>query len=409
MRISSPSIQATVIFLTSATAVNISGVRLSDIAALLLISSLFLHRSNDSTRKLTTTGIFILLLFATFISFSFQFLKFDPELTLAGLPNAIAIPFGLILALIFLNRCNEQRATKIASAYCRITLLTCWTLFLWQWLLGHPEWIDVGEVEGRFSAFSNNPNQLALFLLPIPFFSILCHMKGARGRGGMVIDIIAAVLLNFFIIGKGLLVSWTLALVFVMLTGWKFDGPIRATLNFILVRSLLVVAFVLAIAPIAFLLFTGNAPGSQEGQGSIRLALWLNGLEAWAEAPFFGHGPGHYSGLETPYAGMEAHNFFIDWGSAYGFLGFFSLFLLISLFFAHAFKRKNWIICAFYIALFAQIVFHFYGRQPVFWLWLAFGFVFSFARSDNAYAAPVEHEAPLVRENLSAHQESMPT
>lgn len=409
MLIASPSTQAALIFLTSATAVNISGVRLSDIAALLLLLSLFLLKSNDSKRRVIATSLLAMLLFAAFVSFAFQLLNFDPELTLAGLPNAVAVPFGLILALFFLSSCSKQRAAKIAAAYCRIALLTCWILFLWQWSLGHPEWIDLGEVEGRFSALSNNPNQLALFLLPIPFFSILCHMRGVRGRRGVVIDIVAAVLLNFFIIGKGLLVSWTLALLFVMLTGWRFDGPIRVTLNFILVRSLSALPFVLAIAPIAFLLFTGNAPGSQEGQGSIRLALWLNGLEAWTEAPFLGHGPGHYSGLEMPYSGMEAHNFFIDWGSAYGLLGFFFLFSFFLFLFAHAFKARNWVICSFYIALFTQIIFHFYGRQPVFWLWWAFGFVLSLASIDRGGAKDVRLKASLMSEDRLAHQEPTST
>lgn len=404
MQISSSSTQAAIIFLTSATAVNVSGVRLSDISALLLLASLFLHRSNSTQKNLTTSSLLCLLLLLTSVGFFLQVLEFDSGQIIAGLPNASAIPFGIIVALVFLNRCSQQRAVRIAAAYCRIALLICWILFIWQWLLGQPEWIAAGEVEGRFSALSNNPNQLALFLLPIPFFSILCYMKGVRSRSGVTVDIIAAVLLNFFIIGKGLLVSWALALLFLMLTGWKFDGPIRTTLNFILVRSLLVLAFVLAIAPITLLLFTGNAPGSQEGQGSIRLALWLHGLEAWAEAPILGHGPGHYSGLEMPYSGMEAHNFFIDWGSAYGLLGFFGLFLLLSFLFAHAFKRRHWIVFALYVALFAQIIFHFYGRQPVFWLWWVFGFIFSLARPDKIHS---KSDKPTAAHVMSDHQSTV--
>lgn len=389
MSISTPFIQAALIFLTSATAVNFSGARLSDIAAILFFASLFLSRPSATQHKFTTTSLLFLLLFLTSVGTFLQVLRYDSGQVTAGLPNAIAIPFGIIVTLLFLHRCGEQHVARIAAAYCRITLLICWMLFFWQWLIGHPEWIAAGEVEGRFSALSNNPNQLALFLLPIPFFSILCYMKGFRSLSGVTTDIIAAVLLNFFIIGKGLLVSWALALLFVMLTGWKFEGRIRKTLNFILVRSLLATIFVLAIAPIAFLLFTGNAPGSQEGQGSIRLALWLNGLEAWAEAPLFGHGPGHYSGLEMPYSGMEAHNFFIDWGSAYGLLGFLGLFSLLSFLSAHAFKARHWIVVAFYVALFAQIVFHFYGRQPVFWLWWIFGFILSSERSEKVLNRPI--------------------
>lgn len=397
-----PSIQAGILFLTSATAVNIFGARLSDIAALLFLLFLLPLRSNSNTQGRSIASAFLLLLLAIFTSFYFQLLNSDSELILAGLPNATAIPFGIILALFFLDRCRGQRAVGIASAYCRITLLTCWILFIWQLLIGQPEWITPGEVEGRFSALSNNPNQLALFLLPIPFFSLFSYMKGTKGRTSVIFEIAAAVLLNFFIIGKGLLVSWALALMFLMLSGCKLEGTIRATLNFVLTRSLLVSIFVLAISPIAFLLFTGNAPGSQEGQGSIRLSLWKNGIEAWAEAPILGHGPGHYSGLERPYSGMEAHNFLIDWGSAYGLFGFLSLLLLLLLFFANAFKKEKWIIFSFYIALLAQITFHFYGRQPAFWLWWAFGFIFSMTNPNEAAnklrqleAIPINDESEL--------------
>ena len=391
-----PTVQAAFIFLTSATAVSIAGMRVSDISAALLLASLFLHRTSEPRRRGSAIALFLAILLSTLVSFSFQLLEFEQEAILSGLPNAISIPFSLLLSITFLYNCSKKRALKIASAYCSITLVACYFVFVWQSAIGRPAWLNAAEVAERFSALSNNPNQLALFLLPIPFFSIFCYLNGFRRRNLVIIDIVASALLNALIIGKGLFFSWLLSAVFMLLTGFVFRGSIRISLNFILTRSILIVAFGFAIAPVAFLLYTGNTPGSQEGQGSIRVALWMNGLLAWTEAPLFGHGPGHYSGLEIPYSGMEAHNFFIDWGSAYGLLGSFALLLLFSLFFAQAFKGKTWIICAFYIALLVQIIFHFYGRQPVFWLWWAFGFLFSLTRPDIAHIKPAEQPPPLL-------------
>jgi len=377
MQLISPALQATAIFLTSATAITVLGTRLSDIAAAILLISLCLIRSNDHVLRFRAGSLFAILLFFILLSSLKQIWLFEFDRTNSSPSNAIAIPASLIIGAAFLINCHEKRALEIISAYCRIVLISCFALFSWEFIFGRPEWIAPREVEERFSAFSNNPNQLALFLLPLPFFSIICHLKGLRSRSSVTFEVLLAIFLNALVMGKALFIAWTIGLLFMALAGFKPHGPIKVTFGFFLSRTLLIILLLAATAPVLIMLYSGFVPGSQEGQGAIRLALWVHGLEAWGDAPLLGHGPGHYSGLEAAYASMEAHNFFIDWASAYGALGVLALCVLIWFLVFNAFRRKNWIVCAFFVALISQITFHFYGRQPAFWLWCALGFILS--------------------------------
>lgn len=387
------ALQAAIIFLTSATAVNVLGLRLSDLAFLLLFALLFFLRPVLLRQSLLPSTLMLLLLLLTSLSFFFQVLRFDAAQVNAGFANALAIPLCLLLAMVFLSTCSEHRFVRVVLFYVRISLLVCLTVFIWRAFFELPAWIQPGEVENRFSALSNNPNQLALFLLPIPFFSIFCYQKGLVGGKGVFFDFSVVFVLNVLVIGKGLFFSWLMALVFMALVGWKCYGTIRLSLSFVGRRILLFFGFSVLMSPLVFLLFTGNFPGSQEGQGSIRLALWKNGLEAWMQAPLFGHGPGHYSGLDAPYSGMEAHNIFIDWLSAYGILGLLAFVAFVAYFFIHAFRQKVWIVLAFYIALLVQMFFHFYGRQPVFWLWWVFGYFMVVFWPVRSFAADVSDGA----------------
>jgi O-antigen ligase len=243
-------------------------------------------------------------------------------------------------------------------------------MFFW-----HPKWINVSEFPDRFSALSSNPNQLALFLLPIPFFSAFCYLKGAITFKIMLLLTSLTLLINFYVLGKALFVGWLLALFFLYLNNMKFFEKTKISLRLILRNWFFVFFVALLMIPIFLLLYSGNIPGGQAGQGDVRIQLWAHGLQAWSDAFLLGNGPGHFSGVKGPYEGVEAHNLLIDWASAYGFISLTFLVTFFLLVIYKASKNYNKLIIALLITLILQMTFHFYARQPVFWIWWIIAFI----------------------------------
>jgi len=365
---------ALLIFFTSATAVSLNSFRLSDISSLLLLFVLLID-SGSLGKRLKIFLVSFCVLVITSLSFLHQMISADYSIVLAGMPNALAIFFNLVIMIIFILRCNEELVVSIMIDYCRITLLICFSLYLLTVMHGAPGWIDQVDVIERFSALSKNPNQLALFLLPIPFFSIYAYHKNRITKSVAILMISFVIFLNIIAMGKALFVAWILSVGFFYLIRWRLFDRIKITLIFLVSRFFVILLFLLVASPFIYLLYTGATPGGQEDQGAIRLALWENGLNAWLDAFFIGHGPGHYSGVDRPYEFMESHNFIIDWASAYGIVGVAFLLLFFYTILAQVLKSSNKLILVFLIALIVQMTFHFYARQPIFWLWWIFAFI----------------------------------
>jgi len=365
---------ALLIFFTSATAVSFNSLRLSDISSLLLLFVLLID-SGSLGKRLQILIVTFFKLVITSLSFLHQMISADYLMVVAGMPNALAIFFNLILIIIFILRCGEELVVSIMIDYCRITLIICFSLYILIVLYGAPDWIDQVDVVERYSALSKNPNQLALFLLPIPFFSICAYHRNRICKSVAILMISFVIILNIFVMGKALFVAWILSFGFFYLIGWKLYDKVKITLIFLVSRFLAILLMLLIVSPLIYLLYAGATPGGQEDQGAIRLALWGNGLHAWLDAFFIGHGPGHYSGISDSYEFMESHNFIIDWASAYGIVGVFSLLLFFFTILAQVLRSSNKLILAFLIALIALMTFHFYARQPVFWLWWIFAFI----------------------------------
>ncbi len=373
----SPSIQAAFLFLSSATAVSVGGARLSELSILAFAMSVAITASRRASRSSASLVLLMGLLASVLASTALQVLASDDQMLREGLQTAIAVPAAIVLAVGCYLLLDGKRAVDLAASYSRLALLICWGLLIWHETLGLPAWIVDDGYDARFSALSQNPNQLALYLLPVPFFAALAHASGRKSQGAMWAEIAAAVLLNLFIVGKGLLVAWLGAGLLMLMVGGRLSGRPLFTLEFAATRAFLGGAFAIAAIPLVFLLYEGAFPGSQAEQGAIRLALWGHGLAAWLESPWFGNGPGHYSGLRGAFEGLEAHNFLIDWLAAYGLFGVAPL----TLFMAHAclvaLKRTDWVVACLFVALLCLMSFHFYGRQPVFWLWWIFGLILS--------------------------------
>src|SRR3990172_1570597 len=125
-----------------------------------------------------------------------------------------------------------------------------------------------------------------------------------------------------------LIVSWCIAIVIVF--------TILAVRGLRRLRSPVMALFLVAmsIAAVSTLLFAGligqlgsNVLGlgleayESGAQGSVRISLWRNAIEALWRSRMLGLGPGAHAGLLGPFERMEAHNAFIDWAAASGLFG----------------------------------------------------------------------------------------
>lgn len=373
MRLAPFYLQAVLIFLTSATAVPIFGARLSDLAVALFVLSLFFYKTREiaGVRSISVFLLFIALtlLVSTAYSGLVDARKFE-----VGIANTVAIPFGVLLSLACVWLMDSDQVLRIASSYSRIVVLMCSFLLIWQVFYGPLDWVVYEEEFDRFSALSQNPNQLALYLLPVPFFSIISYAKNIKGRWASGIEIALVAAINLFMLGKALFIGWGLSVVFLFLLGWVWFGAVRLYGVKFCGRLILSLVLFGLVLPVFLALYRGDTAGSQADQGDIRVQLWKHGFDAWTDSVFVGHGPGHYSGLEASFQNMEAHNFLIDWLSAYGLLGGIALICYCAWLLFYSFRRRAWIVLALYFTLFIQATFHFYGRQPLFWMLLVFGY-----------------------------------
>ncbi len=346
---------------------------MSDVAIFLFALSLLAYRRRELSGSHTLTFFLLLIAFTIFISTEYSGLV-DARGFEAGIPNAVAVPFGVLLSLLCVWLMDSGQVLRIASSYSRVVVSMCCCFFLGQLFIGPLDWVIYENQFDRFSAFSQNPNQLALYLAPVPFFSLIACAKNLKGRWSAAIEIALGIAINLFVLGKALFIGWGLSAVILFLLGWVWFGAVHFNEVKFFGRALLSLVLSGIFWPVIVALYKGDVAGSQADQGDIRVKLWGHGFEAWTDSIFVGHGPGHYSGLEASYQNMEAHNFLIDWLSAYGLLGGIALTLYCAWLLFYSVRRRAWLVLALYVTLLVQATFHFYGRQPLFWILLVFGY-----------------------------------
>lgn len=363
----------------SITGIKIYNIRISDISMLFMIIFIFISSLKRKPLKPYPKNFISLFIFITIYSISWFPTQFSENKIS---PNLYTIPISIIFIFCLALFKNTKSLDKFLYLYSVYYIALCFLAFLYLKKNGAPPWLDQ-TVPSRFSSLSKNPNQVALFLISIPFISLYLYYSEKITKIKFVILIVSPVLINIIVIGKALMISWAAGfLVF-----------------FILIKKYFYIkVFLLIISPAIFLLYeslaynyiidlySGNNYGSAENQGSFRILLWKNGLVAWLENPMLGNGPGHFSG-SVSFEGMESHNLFIDWLSAYGILGFTLLFLVFKKIvqYPNIYTINTAIAIGFYTAITIQSAFHFYGRQPLFWMLLSIFFVIKSSQKVEYY------------------------
>jgi O-antigen ligase len=232
----------------------------------------------------------------------------------------------------------------------------------------------------RFTGWSVNPNQTALALLFIPFFTLylLQQSRDYVGKLWYAGLTAAAVFIGVATSSDALMIGWLLGALWLVVCGTdrmvtdavveSEDSAHRSAIHQTLARLFLMFAVIVTLV-ILYYAFQSLAMEVYDdgGQGSDRLRLWMNGLVAISRSPVVGYGPGSYSGPTAPFLDHEAHNTFIDWTMSSGLLGLMSYVGFLGWIGWKTWRNGSPLLFAAFIAAVGFSSFHYVLRQPLFW------------------------------------------
>lgn len=288
-----------------------------------------------------------------------------------------------LMALAYLDKATEEEFNSFIKALTVIPLVLLAIPFLCLMTnsLQLAEWLGINTLfPSRLSAWSTNPNQLALFLLPIPIWTMAAcresNWQGIRWLRNFLL-LWALFVVGLSVRSDALLLAWAISLplltivasLWVKRVNWKIFATMLLAFLFAFGSFKLVID-----APERELLVGKSdsvlGVGFDENKGGARKILWAHAAEEWMKSPIIGHGPGAYSYFDDPEAKQEAHNLGFDILTQTGIAGVLlmgSLYLWLLL---KAYRARDPYSFAVLIVLMVFSGAHFTLRQPVFSLYM---------------------------------------
>ena len=291
--------------------------------------------------------------------------------------DGAAYGFSAAMVALLVAGPRPDRTIKVAL----VTLLTATPLVLGALFLLALGGRDLGPVnvwyEGvRFRAWAANPNQLALLLAPQPWLAVAIGGRGWRRL--LLIAGLAVVLVLGIATGSDALaaswafggVVWFVAAVTATITRRRDSIRSAGLARVVLPMCLLFVAVAEGGAVVDWVAERGSQTYVLAGQGPDRLARWRFGLEAVAQSPIVGFGPGSFAGNRSAFAAEEAHSTPIDWATSTGLVGLLTLGLLIGWIAVRVVRRRQvWPILAL-LSVLSFMSLHYVLRHPAAWFYL---------------------------------------
>ena len=229
----------------------------------------------------------------------------------------------------------------------------------------------------RFRAWAANPNQLALLLVPLPWFAFALRHRGRRSGLLLIGSAVVLAGLGFATGSDALLVSWAIGSL--IWAGWLVVSaaarPTRsvrraAVARVIIPLAILFAAIVEGPSAMAWVEDRGFRIYFQGGQGPDRVARWGFGLEVLAASPVVGFGPGSFSGRSSAFAAEEAHNTPVDWATSTGSIGLTALAFLELWVVSRCIRARSRLATLAVLSLIAFMGLHYMLRQPITWFYL---------------------------------------
>jgi hypothetical protein len=324
-----------------------------------------------------------------------------------------SVTIGLVALLMQLSDAALRRAIYWL---CTLTSVVLWLGFV-VYLSGDAalaqklHMADGGDI--RYSGWSINPNQLALFFVPLPVWVAALWRDVAKPNrlqmAGFALLLFALMLMGLLVRSDGLFVVWVFE--FVILIMLRLRWEMKASRMSLLGYALVMVLCVFLVKTFAHgevrksvrcavetlsqgeglwsaKCYDGQAFQDQEAfrigysnpveKTGVREELWKHGLQAWAQSPWVGYGPGEYSWASTDANGgrsdfMESHNITIDLLTQGGLLAGGAWIALVSYLLIGAWRIRDSYTFSVVLMMAAFTFFH-NTRQPYFWFVLAFSY-----------------------------------
>jgi len=269
--------------------------------------------------------------------------------------------------------------------------------------------MDGGDL--RYYGWSENPNQLALFFVPLPVWLAALwrdvHQPKPWQIVGFGVLLLSLMLMGLLVRSDGLFVVWVFE--FVVLLGLRMRWDMKVSRLSLLSYALAMVLCVLFVKTFAHgevrksfhcaaqTLSQGLNPWKErcydaqsfEDQEAFRIGysdpvaktglreqLWRNGLTSWLESPWFGHGVGNFSWEPMPNVQsqsqvplelkQESHNITIEFMVQGGILPGLAWVALMGYLLAMAWQAKD--SYSFSVVLMMAVFTSFHvTRQPYLW------------------------------------------
>ena len=323
------------------------------------------------------------------------------------------VTVGLVALLAKLS---DGALRRVIYWLCILTAISLWLGFV-VYLSGDVvlaqklHMTEAGDV--RYSGWSINPNQLALFFVPLPVWVAALWRDVAKPTrwqmAGFGLLLFALMLMGLLVRSDGLFVVWVFEFVILIMLRlrWEMKASRKSLFGYALVMVLcvfLVKTFAhgevrksvrCAIETLSqgeglwsAKCYDGQAFQDQEAfrigysnpveKTGVREELWQHGLQAWLASPWVGSGPGEYSWVVTDANGtrsdlMESHNITIDMLTQGGLLAGGAWLALVSYLLIRAWRIRDSYTFSVVLMMAAFTFFH-NTRQPYFWFVLAMSY-----------------------------------
>ena len=279
---------------------------------------------------------------------------------------AYLICFSFLLTISFLN-----------LNYNLIGLVTVFLIIFFSFLFMGDLDAWYGTTRLRYTAASDNPNRLAIYMLTSLVIISQASIQSVY-KFLMLIIICALTYLTLSDASMLGIVAMIFSYIIFIAYRSKYLSP------FLFLMAFLFITFVFLnfddIYKFAIDLWYGASVGD------YRFNLMLNGLSAWTRDPvsmIIGNGSGVFSGVSRPYEGWESHSTPIDLLSIGGIIGF-SLFYIPIVFSIYQFQQhgENFAASAL-IGLVIFLTFIYAGRHPIVWFVVYISFMNSIKLYNN--------------------------
>ena len=324
-----------------------------------------------------------------------------------------SVTIGLVALLMLLS---DTALRRVIYWLCILTAMVLWSGFV-VYVSGDAalaqklQMADGGDI--RYSGWSMNPNQLALFFVPLPVWVAALWRDVAKPTrlqmAGFGLLLFALMLMGLLVRSDGLFVVWVFE--FVILIMLRLRWEMKASRMSLLGYAMVMVLCVFLVKTFAHgevrksvrcavetlsqgeglwsaKCYDGQAFQDQEAfrigysnpveKTGVREELWTHGLQVWGQSPWVGYGPGEYSWISTDANGgrsdfMESHNITIDMLTQGGILAGGAWLALVSYLLTGAWRIRDSYTFSVVLMMAAFTFFH-NTRQPYLWFVLAFSY-----------------------------------